>query len=301
MVAIQPGARRIISDIKALKIQGATRIAGSAVKCIEITARKSTAKTRPVFIAELQQLNEKLATARPTEPALRNAIKSVLLRVQIYEDFDTIKKYTVQVCRNYVKELKSMINKIADVGSNQIKDGDRILTHCHSEHVIAILRNARKQGKHFEVFVTETRPKYQGVITAKKLLNSGIKITYCIDAAVGYIMRDVTKVMVGCDAILADGSIVNKIGTFPIAVVANKFGIPVVVAGGTYKFDAQTILGHPEPVEHRDPSEVISARTLPKANVINPAFDITPAEFVHSLVTEKGITKPEWVRELAEI
>jgi ribose 1,5-bisphosphate isomerase len=301
MVAIQPEARRIISDIKALKIQGATRIAGSAVKCIEITARKSAAKSRPVFIADLQKLNEKLATARPTEPALRNAIKSVLLRVQIYEDFDTIKKYTVQVCRNYVKDLRSMINKIADVGSNQIKDGDRILTHCHSEHVIAILRNARKQGKHFEVFVTETRPRYQGVITAKKLLNSGIRVTYCIDAAVGYIMRDVTKVMVGCDAILADGSIVNKIGTFPIAVVASKFGIPVVVAGGTYKFDAQTILGHPEPVEHRDPSEVISLRTLPKANVINPAFDITPAEFVHSLVTEKGITKPEWVRELAEI
>ena len=301
MPAIQPEAQKIIDDIKALKIQGATMIAGSAVRCIEITAKKSKAKTRPAFVAELQTLNEKLSTARPTEPALRNAIKSVLLRVQIYEDFETIKRYTVQVCKNYIKELKSMIGKIADVGSNQIKDGDRILTHCHSEHVVAILRNARKQGKRFEVFVTETRPKYQGVMTAKKLLDSGIKVTYCIDAAIGYIMRDVSKVLVGCDAILADGSIVNKIGTFPIAVVANKFGIPVVVAGGTYKFDAQTILGHPEPVEHRDPSEVINPRSLPKAKVLNPAFDITPAEFVHSLVTEKGITKPEWVRELAEI
>ena len=301
MAAIQPEAQKIINEIKALKIQGATMIAGSAVRCIEITARRSKAKTRPVFISELQRLNEKLATARPTEPALRNAIKSVLLRVQIYEDFDTIKRYTVQVCRNYIKELKSMIDKIADIGSNQIKDGDRILTHCHSEHVVAILRNARKQGKRFDVFVTETRPKYQGVMTAKKLLNLGIKVTYCIDAAIGYVMRDVTKIIVGCDAILADGSIVNKIGTFPMAVMANKFGIPVVVAGGTYKFDAQTILGHPEPVEHRDPAEIINPRTLPKASIINPAFDITPAEFIHSLVTEKGITKPEWVRELAEI
>jgi ribose 1,5-bisphosphate isomerase len=301
MVEIQPEARRIISDIKALKIQGATKIAGSGVRCIEITAKRSRAKTRAAFIGEFHALNEKLASARPTEPALRNAIKSVLLRVQIYEDFDTIKRYTVQVCRNYVKELRSMIDKIADIGSNQIKDGEKILTHCHSEHVIAILKAARKQGKHFEVFVTETRPRYQGLITAKKLLNSGIKVTYCIDAAVGYIMRDVTKVLVGCDAILADGSIVNKVGTFPIAVVANKFGIPVVVAGGTYKFDAQTILGTPEPVEHREPSEVIGPRVIPKATVINPAFDITPAEYVHSLVTEKGITKPEWVRELAEV
>ncbi len=296
-----PEVKSIIAEIKALKIQGATRIAGSGVRCIEITARKSKAKSRAVFISELQELNEMLANARPTEPALRNAIKSVLLRVQIYEDFDTIKKYTVQVCRNYVKELKSMINKIADVGSNQIKEGDRILTHCHSEHVIAILEIAKKQGKSFEVIVTETRPKYQGMITAKKLLKSGIKVTYCIDAAIGYIMKNVTKVLVGCDAILADGSIVNKVGTFPIALTASKFGVPVVVAGGTYKFDAQTILGHPEPVEHRDPAEVVNLRQIPKATVINPAFDITPAEFVHSLVTEKGITKPEWVRELAEI
>lgn len=301
MTTILPETKKIIDDIKALKIQGATRIAGSGVRCIEITARKSKAKTRAAFISELQTLNEKLANARPTEPALRNAIKSVLLRVQIYEDFDTIKRYTVQVCRNYIKELKTMINKIADIGSNQIKDGERILTHCHSEHVIAILKTAKRQGKKFEVFVTETRPKYQGIITAKKLLKSGIKVTFCIDAAIGYIMRNITKVLVGCDAILADGSIVNKVGTFPIAVMANKFGIPVVVAGGTYKFDAQTILGQPEPVEQRDPSEVVSPRALPKANVINPAFDITPAEFVHSLVTEKGITKPEWVRELAEI
>jgi ribose 1,5-bisphosphate isomerase len=301
MITIQPEAKRIIDDIRALNIQGATKIAGSGVRCIEITARKSKAKSRAVFISELHTLNEKLAGARPTEPALRNATKSVLLRVQIYEDFETIKRYTVQVCRNYVKELRSMIGKIADIGSNQIKDGERILTHCHSEHVIAILKAARKQGKRFEVFVTETRPKYQGIITAKKLLKSGIKVTYCIDAAIGYIMRDVSKVLVGCDAILADGSIVNKVGTFPIAIMANKFGIPVVVAGGTYKFDAQTILGQPEPVEQRQPSEVIGPRVIPKATVINPAFDITPAEYVHSLVTEKGITKPEWVRELAEI
>ena len=301
MAPLHPDAQKIIEEIKALKIQGATKIAGAGVRCIEITARSSKAKSRSVFISELQELNEKLSGARPTEPALRNAIKSVLIRVQIYEDFDTIKKYTTQVCRNYIKEIKTMINKIADIGSNQIKDGDRILTHCHSEHVIAILKTAKKQGKKFEVIVTETRPKYQGMITAKKLLRSGIKVTYCIDAAIGYIMRDVTRVLVGCDAILADGSIVNKIGTFPMAITANKFGIPVVVAGGTYKFDAQTILGHLEPVEHRDPAEVVSARTLPKATVINPAFDITPAEFVHSLVTEKGITKPEWVRELAEI
>jgi ribose 1,5-bisphosphate isomerase len=298
---MEPEVKKIISDIKALKIQGATKIAGSGVRAIEITAKKSKAKSRAVFIAELHNLNEKLSKSRPTEPALRNAIKSVLLRVQIYEDFDTIKKYTIQVCKNYIKELKSMITKISDIGSNQIKDAEKILTHCHSEHVIAILKAARKQGKHFEVYVTETRPKYQGIMTAKKLINAGIKVTYCIDAAIGYIMRDITKVLVGCDAILADGSIVNKVGTFPISVVANKFGIPVVVAGGTYKFDAQTILGSPEPVEHRDPSEVVNPRVISKATIINPAFDVTPAEYVHSLITEKGITKPEWVRELAEV
>ena len=168
--------------------------------------------------------------------------------------------------------------------------------HCHSHDVVAILLEAKKQGKRFDVIVTETEPRRQGELTARDLLKAGIKVTYCVDSAIGYVMKSADRVLVGCDAILADGSIVNKIGTFPIAIVAQRFGVPFYVAGETLKFDTQTIAGIPEKIEQRDPKEVIDPKKIRGAKIINPAFDVTPADYVHSLITEKGIMKPEMLR-----
>jgi ribose 1,5-bisphosphate isomerase len=292
---------RIISKIKNLEIQGATSVARAAMRCLEITARKSRAKTRDAYLNELEGVGKKLVSARATEPTLRNAVSTVILRVKLQEDIKAIRRVTLSECGRYMRDLREMIEKVADIGSDEIDDGDVVFTHCHSRHVVEILKKARRKGKGIEVIVTESRPKNQGIKTAKELLEAGIKVTYCTDSACGIYMKRATKMLVGCDAILDDGSVVNKTGTFPMALVAKRFGVPVIVAGGTYKFDQQTILDRPEPIEFRDPKEIINPRKLPKARILNPAFDITPAEFIHSIVTEKGITKPQWIRELVEV
>jgi len=253
------------------------------------------------FLTELQLVGKGVIGARATEPTLRNAVTSVILRVKIHEDLKTIKKFTIHESKKYMDELNQMILEIADKGAGEISDGDVVLTHCHSKHVIEILKKAKRSGKKIEVIVTETRPRNQGILTAKELLDVGIKVTYCVDSAFGFVMKRVTKFMVGCDAILADGSVVNKIGTFPMALTAKRFNIPVIVAGGTYKFDPQTALDRKEPIEFRDPKEIINPLKLGKANIINPAFDVTPAEFIDSIITEKGITKPQWIREMVEV
>lgn len=292
---------KILQDIKNLKIQGAREIAKAGVKSISLFTARSKTKTKSQFLSGLENLGRTLSQVRPTEPALRNVVKNILLETKQFEGgLEDTKKLVLKLCENYLGMMEEALNKIAEIGSHQIENGDMILTHCHSHSVVEIFRKAKSQGKTFEVIVTETRPKYQGIITAKKLLNSKIKVTFCVDSAVGWVMKKTDKVLVGCDAILADGSVVNKIGTLPIAVLAERFGVPFLVAGGTYKFDPETVAGIPEPIEERDPKEVINPRKLPGAKIINPVFDVIPSEYIRAIITEKGIMRPELVREFVK-
>ena len=280
-----------IKDIKDIKIQGAREVAKAGVVCLKMAAEKSRAKNKRDFIRDLQKVVDKLLKARPTEPMLKNSMKIIMLKVHGH-DFENIKQFSVRVCDNYLLELKILMEKIAEEGANQIVDGDIILTHCHSHDVVEALRLAKKQGRRFEVFVTETEPKGQGILTTKELLKVGIKVTFCIDSAVGHVMGNVDKIMIGCDAILPDGSIVNKIGTFPMSIVAMQFARPVYVLGETLKYTRRV------EIEERDPREVIDPSIIKGAKIINPAFDVTPAEYIHVIITERGLMSPGAVRDL---
>ncbi len=293
-----PKVDSIIEDIAALRIQGAKDIALAGIKCIKIVATDSAATKTDDFVDELRKVAEKASAARPTEPALRNAVGIILQKVDRYElrRIQNIKKYAAMACDRLSKDIEAMVAKMASIGAGNISEGNTILTHCHSSHVIAILKEARAQKKNFRVIVTETEPLRQGITTAKELLEARIPVTYCVDSAVGAVMKRVDRVLVGCDAILADGSIVNKIGTLPIAIVAAKFNVPFFVAGESIKFDGQTVIGRPEPLETRSPAEIAQYSELRGVEIINPAFDIVPADLVTALITELGVMKPELLR-----
>lgn len=293
-----PKVDAIVADIAALKIQGAKDIALAGIKCMRIAATESAATKTDDFADELKKVAEKVSAARPTEPALRNCISAILRKVDRYElrRIENIKKYTAMSCDRLARDIEVMVAKIAAIGAGIINEGDTILTHCHSGHVIAIFKEAKAQKKNFRVIVTETEPLRQGIITARELLEAKIPVSYCVDSAIGTLMRKVDRVLVGCDAILADGSIVNKIGTLPIAIVAQRFNIPFFVAGESIKFDSQTIAGVQEPIEQRSPDEIAQAKELNGAEILNPAFDTVPADLVTALITELGIMKPELLR-----
>ncbi len=139
----------------------------------------------------------------------------------------------------------------------------------------------------------ETRPLLQGKITAKELLREKIPVVYCVDSASASLMKDATKVLVGADAVTAGGDVVNKIGTYQIAIEAREYKVPFIVACGTHKYDAKTALGFPEPIEERARVEVVGKGKLSGAKVVNPAFDVTPKEYVYEIVTEIGVFSPE--------
>jgi ribose 1,5-bisphosphate isomerase len=157
------------------------------------------------------------------------------------------------------------------------------------------MKTAWSQGRKFEVFVTETRPRFQGHITARELARAGIPVTLILDDAVRYFMQRVDKVIVGADAVTANGALINKIGTSMVALAAHEARRRVFVAAETYKFSPETMIGELVTIEERDPSEIISdeqQRRVGSIKVLNPSFDVTPPEYIDLIITERGIIPP---------
>jgi ribose 1,5-bisphosphate isomerase len=187
-------------------------------------------------------------------------------------------------------------HRIMEIGAKRIKNDDVILTHCHSSAVTGTLLLAHEQGKQFSVIQTETRPKYQGRITAKELVGAGIDTTMIVDSAARHYMKEIDFVVVGCDAITSEGNVINKIGTSQVAQAAYEARIPFYVLGTLLKFDPVTIHGHYEAIEERSTAEIWDSP--PKGlKIRNPAFDVTRRDYVHGLITEEGIISPHSTME----
>ncbi len=287
--------KKIMRDIKAIRIQGARNVAVAGAKILMMKAEQSGARSSRALLLELREVSKEVMGLRPTEPALRFGQELIILKAASRKDLgaDELRKYIVQVCRNYIFETRRVLEKIALYGSRAIVSGDVVMTHCHSHCVIEIFRAAKRQGKDFTVIVTETRPLYQGTITARELVREKVDVVYCIDSASAAVMAKATKVLVGADAITAEGAIVNKIGTYQIAIEAKEYKVPFIVACGTHKYDSRTALGFPEPIEQRAVREVLDPTKIRGAKIINPAFDVTPKEYIHEIITETGVYSPE--------
>lgn len=290
--------KKIMQDIKALRIQGARRVAEATAKALVISIQKSNAKTREEILNEIEKTSERLLSLRPTEPMARNTLRFFFARLEKGKDVDEIKELAETTMNVYDKMFTESFLKITEYGSEMIWDGQVVLTHCHSTTVNSILIRASKKKK-IKVYCTETRPLYQGHITAKQLASAGVDVTLIIDSAVRYIMKDVNMVIVGADAIATDGSLYNKIGTSTIATVANDMRIPFYSATQVYKFDPLTKFGKMTEIEMRDSKEVLSKK-IRGLKVINPAFDITPPSYIRAYITELGIIPPQNIMNAVE-
>ena len=285
--------------IRRLEVQGARNVAITAIKAIEAGSRESKAKGKETFLKELSDAKEALFASRETEPLMRNAIRHVIHAVESSEE-ETVKDLVdvvSQVSRQFLENLERSKEKIAAIGSKRISHHSRVLTHCHSSTVTSMLNRAKEEGKSFEVICTESRPVFQGRITAKEMLEAGIKTTLIVDSAVRYFMNEVDLVVVGADAITSEGNVINKIGTSMVALAAKEARTPFYVVSELLKFDPVTIHGDYESIEERSPSEVWD--DPPSGLVIrNPAFDVTRREFIHGIICEEGIVSPHSISEL---
>ena len=268
--------QEIIDGIKSLKIQGAEKIALAAVEAFGLKLKETQ------DYATLEKAYQELAATRVTEPALRNSVMYCLKNYQ----------KNPNVAADVIKYFQESKEKIAEIGANKIQNGMVVFTHCHSSTVEAILVKAWREGKRFEVYNTETRPKFQGRITAENLAKAGIPVTHFVDSAGRHFMKKADLFLFGCDAVTVEGNVYNKIGTEPLAAHARELGIGAYSVTNSWKFDPATINGNDVVIEERSADEVWP--DAPKGiKIMNPAFEVTPADLITGIITELGVVKPE--------
>ncbi len=291
--------RDVAEKIRRLEVKGARNVAIAAVETLQILAQETKAKSRQAFIKELSEAREMLFASRSTEPLMRNAVTFVTDKVERSDSkkVSDLAKVVSSTSHEFLLNLEKSREHVAEIGSKRISDGMVIFTHCHSSTVTYTLRKAKQRGRTFSVICTETRPAFQGRITAKEMLSLGIKTTLIVDSAARSFMKKADMVIVGADAITSEGNVVNKIGTATIALLASEARVPFYVASELLKFDPATLGGECEAIEERSRTEVW--KEAPEMLVVrNPAFEVTRRNFIHGLICEEGVIPPELVSEV---
>jgi len=282
--------------IQTMEIRGAGKIARAAVEALKEHDRTIDPTSLADYLEEMERAAGILLATRPTAVSLPNALHFVMNSVRKASSLEEAREVLRSQADAFIETSTTAVERIGEIGARHISDGDVLMTHCNSQAALACILEAHRQGKEIEVFATEVRPRNQGLLTVRTLNDAGIPAHFIVDSAARYWMNDIDLVIVGSDAIAVNGAVVNKIGTSQIALAAHEARTNFVVAAETYKFAPRTILGELIEIEERDPEEVLPADVagcLRYVTVHNPAFDVTPAEYVDLIVTEQGAFPPE--------
>jgi methylthioribose-1-phosphate isomerase len=277
-----------IEAIQKLKVRGAPLL-GVAAAC-------SLAASRP---ADFEEVAMALRKARPTAVNLMVAVDRILACWQSKGEGALVE----EACAIFDEDAL-LCHKMAEAGAVLIEDGENIITHCNTGSLatagvgtaLGVIKLAALQGKQLHIFVDETRPLLQGArLTTYELQKAGIPHTLITDSAAAFLMQQgrVSRVLVGADRIARNGDFANKIGTFSLALAAHYHQLPFHCVAPHTTLDLELATGADIPIELRAGSEISSH---PEVSVWNPAFDITPARLVTSLILDTGVFRPEQLK-----
>ena len=284
--------KQTVRDIKSLKIQGASNVRKKSVEAIVSATIKSKAKNESEIRKEFLKNAKELFYARPTEPELRTALRIIKQSISQKDlSVEEIKKRIQKKAENYEKDRKDSLEKIAKYGSELIQPNSTILTHCHSSSVVNMLIRAKKKIN--MVYCCEARPLYQGRMTVSDLTKAGVNATLIVDNAASTVMKKCNYFFTGTDAFLADGDIVNKIGTNQLSIACKKYDVKHYAVTSTHKFEPASFFGKSEPIEQRSIDEVWEKNKRGKVKIINPAFDRTDSSNIEGVVCELGVFTPQ--------
>jgi methylthioribose-1-phosphate isomerase len=299
--------KSMASAIKEMKLRGAPLIGVAAAYGLALTAFHSKAETREELIKELEESAAVLRKTRPTAVNLFWAIDRVMKKArETLVTKKTLAESVIAEANTMADEDVKTNRRMGKHGAELLDNGDTVLTHCNAGSLatvdygtaLGVIRAAIEEGKNIKVISCETRPRLQGAkLTCYELMRDGIPVTLISDTMVGYVMLKgmVDKVVVGADRIVRD-AVLNKIGTYNVAVLAFEHDIPFYVAAPMSTMD-QSSSSDDAIVEERNPKEITNVgceRIAPEeVKVFNPAFDITPLEYVDAVITEEGILVPE--------
>jgi methylthioribose-1-phosphate isomerase len=303
--------------IKTLRVRGAPAIGLCAAFGVVVGVREKQPRDVAGVLAAVRESADYLATSRPTAVNLFKALDRMRRTAETYAALpsaEALIRRLEQEAQALLEEDRRTCRAIGDHGATLIRDGEGVLTHCNAGALatadygtaLAALFRAHEQGRRFHVFADETRPLLQGArLTAWELMQAGIDVTLICDNMAAQVMREgrVQLVIVGADRIAANGDTANKIGTYGVAVLAQAHHVPFYVAAPLSTFDLALENGGLIPIEQRAEEEItcgFGKRTAPEGvQVYNPAFDVTPADLIAGLITEKGILRPPYPESIA--
>jgi methylthioribose-1-phosphate isomerase len=304
----------VVQAIRSLAVRGAPIIGVAAAYGMALAATVSAQGRTRALLAELEGAAAALKAARPTAVNLAWAVDRMMAVAtgRCCEVGGTLQRVHEELVAEAVRieaEDRDACSAMAAYGQELVPEGANVLTHCNTGMLctagigtaLGVVIEAHRRGKRPHVWVDETRPVLQGArLTAWELGRLGIPRTLVADVAAGSLMARglVDVVVVGADRVAANGDVANKVGTYPLAVLAGHHGVPFSVAAPVSTVDLATPTGADIPIEERDPAEVTSPIGIdvaePGTPAANPAFDITPAELVTALVTERGVLRPPY-------
>ncbi len=300
--------------IRDMVVRGAPAIGCAAAYGVAVEAVRLQHLAPDDFLAQMRDAAGLLAASRPTAVNLSWAVARMRRCLDpAPASAPTAIATALLIEAHAIRDEDIAANRaLGALGAALIKDGARVLTHCNAGALataghgtaLGVIRSAVESGKRVSVFVDETRPFLQGArLTAWELLEDGIPATLIADVAAGHLMSrgEVDAVIVGTDRVAANGDVANKIGTYPLAVLAQRHGIPFYVACPLSTLDCAVASGAGIPIEERPAAEVTGFRDVrwapERITVRNPAFDVTPAALVTAIITERGvIERPDAAR-----
>ena len=309
--------KMVAEGIKKLWIRGAPAIGIATSMGIAIGAREITADNYSDFMKGLEPIFETLLLTRPTAVNIQwavNRTKDLLIKNQD-KPVDALRELLVEEAEKVLQEDIAINKSIGKWGSQFIKNGDTIITHCNAGSLATggygtatgPIRAAVEQGKRIHVIADETRPVLQGCrLTSWELMQDNIPVTLITDNTAGALLQkgEINLAIVGTDRTVANGDVANKIGTYSLAVLCKENGVPFYVAAPLSSIDFSISSGDQIPIEERGPEEVthvFDCQIAPDGvKVRNIAFDVTPAKYVTGIITEKGVFRPGDLHKLNE-
>lgn len=293
--------------IQGLKVRGAPAIGVAGAAAVVLASASLEEETdAPSFMDALRAAADAIAQCRPTAVNLSWAVERMMSAAHRAGDegcapSDITERLYEEAC-SIAQEDEEANRELGRLGAALLPDGCQVLTHCNAGSLatsfygtaLGVIYAAAEEGKLKRVFADETRPVCQGSrLTAWELSQAGVPVTLICDDMAASVMAQglVDAVIVGADRIAANGDVANKIGTLGVAILAQHFGIPFYVAAPASTFDAHTPTGADIVIEQRSSQEVLSD-PLEGVDILNPAFDVTPAALVSAIITERGVFQP---------
>jgi methylthioribose-1-phosphate isomerase len=309
-------AQRVATAIRDMVVRGAPAIGCAAAYGVALEAQHVASSPRESFDAALDRAFSVLQASRPTAVNLSWALQRMRaeLDAQGKASSADMAAALLDAAHEILAEDVRLNRAMGAHGAELLGGSARVLTHCNAGALataghgtaLGVIRSAVEAGKHIEVYADETRPFLQGArLTAWELKQEGIPVTLIADSAAAFVMarERIDAVIVGADRVAANGDVANKIGTYGLAVLARRHGIPFYVACPLSTIDVTIATGADIPIEERGAEEVVGYRGTRWAPegiaVANPVFDVTPAELVTALITEKGVVREPNAEKIA--